>query len=84
MRPDEWAQCHEIQAIKGQRRKSGGCAGKVNVSIWGDLESGGASRNPNREIGLRPQESAGDGGEAEDYARRKVPPSALGLEEGGA
>jgi len=36
----------------------GKCAEKVNVLIWGDLSSRGASRNSRRKTGLRGQESA--------------------------
>ena len=55
---DEWAMYHEVQAIKRQSSKSGKCAEKVNVLIWGDLSPREKNRNPNREIGLRRQESA--------------------------
>jgi group II intron reverse transcriptase/maturase len=37
VRSDEWAQYHEVQAIKGQSGKFGKRAGKVIVLIWGDL-----------------------------------------------
>ena len=37
MRSDEWAQYHEVQAIKGQSGKFGKRAEKVMVLIWGDL-----------------------------------------------
>ena len=49
---------HEVQVIKGQSSKLGKCAEKVNVLIWGDLRPREEIRNPNRESGLRPQESA--------------------------
>ncbi len=49
---------HEVHVIKGQSRKSGKCAGKVNVLNWGGLLSGGTCCNPNCKIGLREQESA--------------------------
>lgn len=58
MRSDEWATYHEVRAIKGQSRKSGKCAEKVNVLIWGDLPSCGVSRNSRCEARLRGQESA--------------------------
>ena len=50
---------HEVPAIKRQSSKSGKCAEKVNALIWGDLSPREKkNRNPNREIGLRRQESA--------------------------
>ena len=58
MRSDEWASNHKVQAIKGQSGKSGKGAAKVNVLIWGDLLSCDASRNSNRKVRLRRQESA--------------------------
>ena len=44
MRSDEWAQYHEVQAIKGQSGKFGKRAEKVMVLIWGDLFAGRANR----------------------------------------
>ncbi len=58
MRSDEWATDHEVQVIKGQSGKFGKRAEKVMVLIWGDLWSGGASRNSHHKVRLRSQESA--------------------------
>jgi len=57
---DEWARNHEVQAIKGQSGKSGGCAGTASALIWGDLlpSRWKLDGNPNREARLRPQGSA--------------------------
>jgi len=48
---------HEVQVIKRQSSKSGKCAEKVSVLIWGDLTPC-ENRKLNREVGLRRQESA--------------------------
>ena len=58
MRSDEWAQYHEVQAIKGQSGKFGKRAEKVISLIWGDLFAGRRSGNPHCEMRLSEQESA--------------------------
>jgi hypothetical protein len=58
VRPDEWANNHKVQAIKGQSGKSGQGAGTVNVLIWGDLPPSQTTGNPVCEGRLRRQGSA--------------------------
>ncbi len=58
VRPDEWANDHEVRAIKGQSGKSGWGARKVSVLIWGDLPPSQRTGNPPCERRLRRQGSA--------------------------
>ena len=43
MRSDEWAQSHEVQAIKGQSGEFGKRVEKVRVLIWAETSGGGAA-----------------------------------------